>query len=254
MWMLIDGNNWFHMAWHSIGPDCQDFILLKIRLMVEKHKFDRVVVAFDGGRSWRKESVAEYKSKRPEKPEGFEESFSKLKSMVREKYEVMEVDGYEADDLIGSLARDAVDEGVKAVICSSDKDMHQCLVDGFVSQCKKIKIFADRVDYCTWMTAKDLHETYGVHPYQWVDFRAITGDPSDCLPGCAGLGESAAKKILRSWRTLEEFKEDPDRIKLGPMTRQKLLDFIDDPSGLKMHRRLMKLGEMQVRYAAQASR
>ncbi len=112
-------------------------------------------------------------------------------------------DGNEADDLIATLvARGLYSKNAVATIYSSDKDLHQCLIHKAVRQ-----LTAMRYDYgrykCDWMTEAMFKERYRIIPAQWIDYRALTGDPSDGIPGAKGIGGASASKLLANGMTLD---------------------------------------------------
>lgn len=240
MWMLVDGNQWFHADHKGGGTKAPDYFMRRVHDVKQKYKFDRVVIAFDSPPSWRLELLPTYKSGRPENPQEFYDLFEVLKGMVADSpYEMMEEPTMEADDLIGRLVADAIAEGVKAMVCSRDRDMHQLLVAGQVSQCLKVERDWGGAIELHCVTAAGLLEKYGVHPWQWVEYRAVTGDSSDCIRGCNGVGPDTIAKVLSACGTLERFAASPFAVKLGPKTRDILLRFIAD--GLEANRRLIVL-------------
>jgi 5'-3' exonuclease len=240
MWALIDGNNWFHADYRADENNCVKYFVNRVMDVTAKYRFARTVVAFDSHPSWRTDVYPLYKAGRDPKPDLFLQLFAELRSKLAEKgIEVVEQPRMEADDLVADLARRARMADIKAVIFSSDRDFHQCLREGCVTQVKKVS----RVDHqiaCEFVTARDLYAKYSVVPSQWVDYRCITGDSIDNIPGCVGLGPDAAAKVLSVFPSLDEFAADPDGVELGPKTREKLIEFCGSED-LRIFRKIMSL-------------
>jgi DNA polymerase-1 len=127
---------------------------------------------------------------------------------------IFELTGYEADDLIGTIARDAAAKGVEVFIVTADKDMLQ-LVD------EQIKIYDPMKDRV--LDAAYVREKFGVGPERVTEFMALTGDASDNIPGIKGVGEKTAKELLSSFESLDDLLEHPEKIK-----REKLRKMISD--------------------------
>jgi DNA polymerase I len=208
-WLLIDGNSWFAGDYYAMQEKAVGNFMYRLRTMREQFGFNRVAVAWDSRQSFRKELSPAYKTHRGGKPEGFETALLRTKQTVAHECECFEAEGFEGDDVLATLVQDALDEGVKAVICSADKDLHQCLVDGRVSQITSQKRINAQTLAVKTMTSVLLRKTYGVAPHQWVDYRVIVGDPSDGIAGCKHLGESAAREVLQRCGDLDGFYASP---------------------------------------------
>lgn len=236
MWLLIDGNSWFCRDFFA-GPngqygqqgnaDAWSIFLNRVRSMTAKFSFDRVIVAFDSSPSFRHELYAGYKAGRKPKPETFQIVLDKLKLelMKMEGVETSIVKGLEADDVVASFVEDAKDEGIKAVIASTDKDLFQLIRDGHVSQATSVWRDEQSNIHCEWMTAKLLLETHGVTPEQWIEYRMLVGDSSDNIPGCVGIGPKAAVKVLSSCKCLAAFWENPHAANLTSSLTTKIVNF-----------------------------
>lgn len=163
-------------------------------------------VVFDApGKTFREEQYAEYKAQRPKTPDELARSIPIVKDLVRVmglKY--LEVSGVEADDVIGTLARMANEQGIEAVIVSSDKDMLQ-LVDDSV------------VVYDPWKgrfyKSNDVKEKLGVSPAQVPDFLALAGDAIDNVPGVPGIGPKRALALLLKYQSLEKALASEERLR-----------------------------------------
>lgn len=243
MWVIIDGNNWFSRAWFALKPTTsQDPEVIKhdleqrsarsiqttLRWIEDANRQlnpTTLAICWDSSTSFRKKACPAYKDGR-EKPDGYHSAMSVLRDNLQD-YRQCEQSGYEADDLLAGFARDAIDEGEKCLLCSSDKDLHQCLVAGMVSQCTDFKrslINSNRLEFQV-LTYDGLLKQYGVSPWQWIDYRCISGDSSDGLPGAPGIGPKTACSVLVACQTLDEFYKEPFKAPITIRQRNILLEF-----------------------------
>lgn len=172
-------------------------VLLRI---LEQEQPDYLMVAFDTGKTFRDEMFSDYKGTREKMPEDLVTQMRRVKQLV-DAFNIprLEVEGYEADDVLGSVAEIAVDAGLGVKIITGDKDLLQ-LVDDRVIVSLPGRSLSDAKDYM----AKDVLETIGVQPDQVVDFKAMVGDKSDNIPGVRGVGEKTASKLLSEYGSLEK--------------------------------------------------
>ncbi|MGQ9510318.1 MAG: DNA polymerase I [Thermaceae bacterium] len=179
----------------------------------------RVVVVFDArAPSFRHEAYKAYKAGRAPTPEDFGRQLEMTKRLVDLLGFVrLEAPGYEADDVLGTLARKAEERGLEVVILTGDRDLFQ--------------LVSDRVSVLlpdgTRLTPKEVKERYGVSPENWVAFRALAGDPSDNIPGVKGIGPKTAAQLLEKWGSLENILNHLDQIQ-PPSLRKKLEEGLDD--------------------------
>lgn len=246
-WMLVDGNNWANIDYFGDRADVaamrQNF-LRRLHDMREKVGAARVCVAFDGSNSWRKEGYSYYKADRDPKPRLFLHALLEIENAVAKSgcYEFHKEETFEADDLIADLSRDALEEGCQSVIFSRDADLHQCLVAGLVTQCLRVKrVYGNNIEL-SWMTAEKLFQLYRVHPWQWVEFRMLAGDKSDCLKAIPDFGPSGASKVLSACKTLDGFLQNPLAANITGKERQAVIDFCKSEKRLEFFR-LMTLGK-----------
>jgi DNA polymerase-1 len=171
-------------------------VLLRI---LEQEQPDYLMVAFDTGKTFRDEMFAEYKGTREKMPDDLVIQMKRVRQLV-DAFNIprLEVEGYEADDVLGSVAEKAVDAGLGVKIITGDKDLLQ-LVDDRVIVSLPGRSLSDAKDYMV----KDVLETIGVRPDQVVDFKALVGDKSDNIPGVLGIGEKTATKLLSEYDTLD---------------------------------------------------
>lgn len=180
--------------------------------LIEDHKIDHVAVVFDvmgEGGTFRDEMYEEYKAHRDPPPEELLANLPHIKRVVEAMdIPVVEVEGVEADDVIGTLARQAAGEGVDAVIVSPDKDFQQ-LIDGHVTQFRP----AYRGESFDPITEESFREKYGVAPIQFIDILALMGDSADNVPGVSGIGEKTAMKLIAEYGSVETLIEHADDLK-----------------------------------------
>jgi DNA polymerase I len=182
--------------------------LLRIR---DEFDPDHLAVVFDAGTSHREKEFPEYKATREKMPEELEASLPRIRALVEAfRDPVVELEGYEADDVIGTLARKAAEAGLEAVVVSGDKDFHQ-LVDERIHLLNPGRGGPTGVD-AHWVDESNAAERMGVPPSQVVDFLALVGDSSDNVPGAPGIGEGWARRLLAEVGPLDELLADPDRI------------------------------------------
>jgi len=173
--------------------------LLRIR---DEYEPDYLAVVFDSGMSQREELYPEYKATREKMPEELAASLPRIRQLVEAfRDPVVELDGYEADDVIGTLARKAREAGVEAVVVSGDKDFHQLIGDG-VHLLNPGRGGANGVA-AEWVDERNATERLGVAPTQVVDYLALIGDSSDNVPGAPGIGPKTAVKLLEEYGSLD---------------------------------------------------
>ena len=184
-------------------------ILLRI-LEQEKPKY--LAVAFDTGKTFRNEVYKEYKATRAKMPEDLVPQIVRIRQIV-DAFNIprLEKEGFEADDVLGTIARQAVAQGLGVKIITGDRDLLQ-LVDERITVNLSGSKLADAKDY----TPSTVKEVLGVRPDQVVDFKALIGDKSDNIPGVHGIGEKTALTIMEKHSTLDEIyahlEDYPERI------------------------------------------
>lgn len=191
------------------------FTSVLLRLL-EQERPDYLAVAFDVGRTFRDDLFPEYKGTRAKMPDDLRPQIERMRQLV-DAFNIprLEMDGYEADDVLGSVARSAVAKGLGVKIITGDRDLLQ-LVDKRIIVNLPGKSLADARDYL----ADDVVEYLGVRPDQVVDYKALVGDTSDNIPGVAGIGEKTAINLLKTYDTLDGIYAHLDAI--GGSVRKKL--------------------------------
>jgi 5'-3' exonuclease len=191
--MLVDFSNLWWSAWHTSGGDAVSMARQRTRESIERAAGSipgcLVAVCLDSGRSFRKDMLTEYKANRPEKDAAVMAEMDRCKQALRDGgYLLWAAPGFEADDVIATAAHAAVAAGHPFCIASADKDLLQLMHLPGSS--------ALRTHTWAMVTAKDVVTKYGVEPESLGDLLALTGDKSDNIPGCPGVGEVRARDLL----------------------------------------------------------
>jgi DNA polymerase-1 len=171
-------------------------VLLRI---LEQDRPDYLAVAFDVGKTFRDEMFADYKGTREKMPDDLRVQIERIRELVDTlNIPRLEMEGYEADDVLGSAAKKAVAQGLGVKIITGDRDLLQLVDDRIIVSLPGRKL-ADSQDYA----AKDVLESLGVKPEQVVDFKALMGDSSDNIPGVSGVGKKTAATLLEEYGDLD---------------------------------------------------
>ncbi|MEO8330109.1 MAG: 5'-3' exonuclease H3TH domain-containing protein, partial [Candidatus Nanopelagicales bacterium] len=184
-----------------------------------------IAVAFDVSRkTFRSDQYPEYKSNRTSTPDAFKGQVSLIKDVLAAlAIPTLAIDGYEADDIIATLASEAAAEGLDVAIITGDRDAFQLVSD-------RVTVLYPKkgVSDLARMTPKAIEEKYGLSPQQYPDFAALRGDPSDNLPGIPGVGEKTATKWIREYGTFAGLVENADKVagKVGDALRAHLAQAI----------------------------
>ncbi len=217
--VLIDGNSIINRAFYALPPLTSSnglhtnavlgftTMLLKV---LEEEKPSHVLVAFDAGKvTFRHEGYSEYKGGRQKTPPELSEQFPLLKDLLQAfSISQFELGGYEADDIIGTMAKQAEEQGKSAIIVSGDKDMLQLTTE-------QVSVWITRkgVSEVERFTPEGIREKYGLTPDQIIDLKGLMGDASDNIPGVPGVGEKTALKLLHEFGTVEGVLEHVEEIK-----------------------------------------
>ncbi|MFD5569340.1 DNA polymerase I [Streptomyces cadmiisoli] len=194
-------------------------------------------VAFDVSRkTWRSEEFTEYKANRSKTPDEFKGQVELIGELLDAMHaERFAVEGFEADDIIATLATQAEAEGYEVLIVTGDRDSFQ-----LVSENTTVLYPTKGVSELTRFTPEKVFEKYGLTPAQYPDFAALRGDPSDNLPGIPGVGEKTAAKWINQFGSFAELVERVEEVK--GKAGQNLRDHLE---AVKLNRRLTEL-ERQV--------
>ena len=173
---------------------------------------DYLAVVFDAGDSFRTEMFPEYKATREKMPDDLRSSLGRIRDIVEAFNDpIVELDGYEADDVIGTLATRARDAGLEAVIVSGDKDFYQ-LVGPDIHLMNPGRGGATGVA-ADWVTEENASEKFGIPPSQVVDYLALVGDSSDNIPGARGVGPKTALALLEQHGDIEALIVNAESLK-----------------------------------------
>jgi len=176
--------------------------------LLENDQPDFMAVAFDVGKTFRHEMYPEYKGTRAKMPDDLRPQIKRIRQLV-DSFNLprLEMEGYEADDVLGSIARQAAEQGLGVKIITGDKDLLQ-LVNERVIVNLPGRSMSDARDYYP----ADVEKKLGVRPDQVVDMKALMGDSSDNIPGVYGVGEKTAQKLLAQYETLDGIYAHLDEI------------------------------------------
>ena len=219
--ILVDGNNLLFRSYYATAytgnlmKNSEGFptnalfgFVNMINKIINEEKPEYMMIAFDKGHNFRQDMYDNYKDGRIETPSDLKIQFpiaKELCTLMGIKY--IEIDNYEADDIIGTFARMAdEDKNYNATIISSDKDLLQLISDEVIVKLLKQK------DYIL-MDETTFVEHYGIKPIRMIDLKSLMGDPSDNIPGVKGIGEKTAISLLQKYETLDGVYEHIEEIK-----------------------------------------
>lgn len=225
--MLIDGSSLIFRAFFAL-PNLSNNdgvmtngvygFLTMYRNAFDKYKPDYVLVAFDrSSKTFRNDEYKDYKANRDKTPNELSYQFGILKDVLDSmgvKY--TDLDGFEADDIVGTYARMAKEAGDRAVLITGDRDYLQLVDDDILVYLTK-KGVSDTVEY----TVDKIKEEYGITPKQLIDVKGLMGDKSDNIPGVDGIGEKRALDFIRKYGSIENLYDNLDDIS-GKKTKENL--------------------------------
>ncbi|GED68247.1 DNA polymerase [Brevibacillus reuszeri] len=230
--VLIDGNSVANRAFYALpllstsaGLHTNAVLgfttmLLKV---LEEMKPTHIMVAFDAGKVvFRHTEYAEYKGGRSKTPPELSEQFPLIRELL-DAFAIkrFELEGYEADDIIGTLTKEADQKEWKTTVITGDKDMLQ-LVSDHVS----VALTRKGVSEIELYTPEEIQEKYGLKPLQIIDLKGLMGDSSDNIPGVPGVGEKTALKLLHEYGSVEEVLANVDRVS-GKKLQENLRENVD---------------------------
>ena len=211
---LIDGSAYIHRAYHAIRGLSNSkglptnavfgFSRMLVKLLEEQTP-EYAAMVFDAkGPTFRHKIYKEYKANRPPMPEDMSVQIPYIKDITAGfNFSVIEMTGYEADDLIGTLAHIAEEAGYFVVMVTGDKDFLQLVTVNSIiwDPMKDMKIDAGVV-----------REKYGIEPHQMIDVMGLSGDTSDNIPGVPGIGQKTALSLIQNFGSMEQLYEQVDKI------------------------------------------
>ena len=193
------------------------FATVLMRLL-ENDRPEYIAVAFDTGKTFRDQLFPEYKATRAKMPDDLRPQIERIRQMV-DAFNIprLEMEGFEADDVLGSIAVQAAAQGLGVKIITGDRDLLQLVGDHIIVNLPEGGKLADARDFCT---DDDVRSKFGVPAHLVVDYKALVGDTSDNIPGVRGVGEKTAQTLFETYTSLDDIYAHLD--KLAPKLRQKL--------------------------------
>lgn len=212
--ILVDGSSYLYRAYHAFPPLTNSAgeptgamygVLNMLRSLIMQYQPTHAAVVFDAkGKTFRDELFEHYKSHRPPMPDDLRAQIEPLHEMVKAMgLPLLAVSGVEADDVIGTLAREAEKAGRPVLISTGDKDMAQLVTPGITL----INTMTNTI-----LGPEEVVAKYGVPPELIIDFLALMGDSSDNIPGVPGVGEKTAQALLQGLGGLDTLYGEPEKI------------------------------------------
>jgi DNA polymerase I len=230
---LIDGNSLAYRAFFALPESIATadgrptnaiygFASMMAKILIE-HRPGAVIVAWDAGMSGREVEYKEYKAGRPSRPDLLAEQFPHLAPMAEAfGFHNVKVDGWEADDVIATLVRQAREADIPVMVVSGDRDVYQVVGDGV-----RVMTTSRGVTDTKIYDREAVVERYGIPPELVPDFIGLKGDTSDNIPGVPGIGDKTAAQLLQQFGSLEAVLENVDQVS-GAKRKQNLTEHADD--------------------------
>src|SRR5215212_7521918 len=230
---LIDGNSLVYRAFFALPESIATsdgrptnaifgFASMLVKLITE-HGQAPTIVVWDGGHSGRKEIYTEYKAQRTSRPDLLREQWEAFEPLVDAfGYTNLRVEGYEADDVIATLAQKASGEGIPVMVVTGDRDAFQLIGDGVRVMATSRGITETKV-----YDRQAVVDRYGIGPELIPDFYGLKGDSSDNIPGVPGIGDKTASDLLQRFGDLETVLASIDEIS-GAKRKENLVNHADD--------------------------
>ncbi|RME80610.1 MAG: DNA polymerase I [Caldilineae bacterium] len=231
--VLIDGHSLAYRAFFALPPDMATsrgeltnatygFVSMLLNVLREQQP-THIAVAFDVGRSFRQDHFEEYKATRERMPDELRDQITRIQEVIEAfNIPVFTAEGYEADDVLATLARQAARRDIPSLIVTGDRDLLQ-VVDDKIWVLTSGRRFSDTIIY----TPEKVIERYGLPPNKLIDLKALVGDKSDNIPGVRGIGEKGAKQLLLQWGDLDNIYRHIDDV-TPPRARKALLEHRDE--------------------------
>jgi len=230
---LIDGNSLAYRAFYALPESIATstgmptnaifgFASMLVKILTE-HGSVPTLVVWDAGLSGRREQYVEYKAQRIKKPDLLSEQWPSLAPLAESfGYENVSVEGYEADDVIASLSRQAREKGVEVMIVTGDRDAFQLIEPGV-----RVMATSRGITETTVYDREAVIERYGIPPELIPDFYGLKGDTSDNIPGVPGIGDKTASQLLQRFGDLETVLASVEEIS-GAKRKDNLVNHADD--------------------------
>ena len=224
--ILLDGHALAYRAFHALPltlttPEGEltnavyGFTAMLLKVLQEVQP-DYIAVAFDVGRTFRHEQFPDYKAHRAATPEEMHSQMTRLWEVVNAfNIPIFTQEGYEADDVLGTLADQAAARGVETLVVTGDSDIFQ-----LIGPAVKVMISGRRYADTTVYDEAGIQERYGLRPDQLIDFKALVGDSSDNIPGVRGVGVKTATRLLQQFGTLQRIYDHLDEISSAALRKK----------------------------------
>lgn len=228
--LVLDGNSLMNRAFYALPPLTNidglhtnailgfTNMLMKMR---EELKPDYIVTTFDRkAKTFRHEEYKDYKAGRKRMPEELAEQFPVVKELLAlMSIDIFEIDGFEADDLIGTLSVYAESQGIEVYIITGDRDALQLATDNV-----KVVITKKGISEKEIYDKNRMIEEFGVTPKEFIDVKGLMGDASDNIPGVPGIGEKTAYKLIQEYKCIENVLQNIENIN-GKKIKENLLEY-----------------------------
>ena len=244
-YLLIDGHSQAYRAFFGVKtplttargePTTAVFgFFRKLFSVLREYNPDGVAVAFDKGDTWRHEEFIDYKATRDAMPDDMRSQMDRIEQVLNAlRIPIVALENFEADDVLGALARQAASEGHDVLILSGDRDMFQLVAD----RVRVLYTSGGPSPATTPYGVTEVADRYGgMDPDQFLEMKALVGDNSDNIPGVPGVGEKTAIRFLKEYGSLDGLYAHIDEIK-GPKTQQNLREKEQD---VRRNKRLMTI-------------
>ncbi|MDO5329133.1 MAG: DNA polymerase I [Coriobacteriia bacterium] len=212
---VIDGNSWVHRAYHAVPPvmsladgtptNAVHGFMNMFLSFYDKAQPDAIIVAFDAGiPKFRLEAVEQYKAQRKPMDNELRVQFPIIEELLKAMdIPVIKIDGWEGDDILGTIAKKCETCGCNTLLVTGDKDINQLASD-------KTKIVTSKNEF---VGPAEVEEKYGIRVDQFIDFLALMGDSVDNIPGVPGIGPKSALQLLNDFNDLEGIYDNLDKLK-----------------------------------------
>ena len=216
--VLIDGHALAFQAFHALPADMATprgeltnavygFTSMLLNVIRDEQP-DYVVVAFDTGETFRHDEYAEYKAHRSRMPQELADQMERIRQVIEAMdIPIVEAEGFEADDVLGTLSCQAAGQGISSLIVTGDSDLFQ-----LVTPDVRVLLAGRRSSDTRAYDQAGIRQRYGLEPKQLIDYKALIGDTSDNIPGVRGVGAKTATPLLQKYGTVEGIYEHLDEI------------------------------------------
>ena len=229
--LVLDGNSILNRAFYGIkllttkdGSYTNGIygFLTMLQKLKEEAQPDAVAIAFDRREpTFRHKAYDGYKAQRKGMPEELAQQLPVLKELLTDLgYRIVECAGFEADDILGTLARRCEETGDQCIIATGDRDSLQLVSPNVTVRIAATKFGRPEV---TLYDEQKIQETYGVTPKQLIDIKAIQGDSSDNIPGVAGIGQKGATDLIQKFHDLDTIYDHLETLEIKEGMRKKLI-------------------------------